>query len=267
MEMRMQEKEKGEKKLWMYARQFVPKEEKMKKIDAHTHIGEYGGIFNVKVSGNELLALMEEFDVEKAICCSLPNRLVADLVRKHPDRVIGAVWVNPHEGKKAVDEVKRAVDDWGFEGIKLHPLFHAFLPNDRAVYPIMEEAQRRSIPVFIHSGHPPFSLPWSIGELAENFPDVTIVMIHMGHGHGVYIQAAIDTAKRCDNIILETSGMPMHTKIKEAYEEVGETRIVYGSDIPFHHPSVEIQRVMVSGLNETQLQRVFYDNIAEILKA
>ncbi|MCS4539980.1 MAG: hypothetical protein HYU03_04730 [Thaumarchaeota archaeon] len=48
-----------------------------------------------------------------------------------------------------------------------------------------------------------------------------IVRLNMGHGHGVYIQAAINAAKRYDNIILETSGMPMHTKVKEAVKEVG----------------------------------------------
>ena len=238
----------------------------MKKIDAHAHIGEYGGIFNVSISPDELIDLMDEFEVERSVCCATKNEEVADLKKRYPDRIEGACWVNPHEGQKAVDEVKRSVEDWGFCGIKLHPLFHAFLPNDKAVHPIMEEAGTSELPVFIHSGHPPFSLPWSIGELAAKFPSVRIVMVHMGHGHGVYIQAAIDTAKRYPNIILETSGMPMHTKIKQAYEEVGEDRVVYGSDIPFHHPSVEIQRVMVSGLSETELQRVFYDNIDGILK-
>ena len=237
----------------------------MKKIDAHSHIGEYGGIFNVKIEPDEFIALMDEYDVERAVCCAVDNREVADFRKTHLDRIEGACWVDPRDGRKAVDEVKRAVEDWGFIGIKLHPLFNAFLPNDDCVHPIMEEAQRGALPVFIHSGHPPFSLPWSIGELAENFPHVTIVMVHMGHGHGVYIQAAIDTARRYPNIILETSGMPMHTKIKEAFDEVGEDRVVYGSDIPFHHPSVEIQRVLVSGLDETGLKKVFHDNMARLL--
>ena len=237
----------------------------MKKIDAHTHVGEYGGIFNVKIGEKELLSLMDEFEVERTVCCALPNDLVAGLVKRHPDRVSGAVWVYPHDGRKATDEVKRAVEEWGFCGIKLHPLLHAFLPNDPSVHLIVREAERLSVPVFIHSGHPPFSLPWSIGELAEGFPNVRFVMIHMGHGHGVYIQAAIDTARRVPNIYLETSGMPMHTKIKEAFDRVGATRVMYGSDIPFHHPSVEIQRVMMSGLDTEGLKKVFYDNAASLL--
>ena len=64
------------------------------------------------------------------------------------------------------------------------------------------------LPVFIHSGHPPFSLPHSIIQLAEDFPKVRIVMVHMGHGNGIYIQAAIDLSKKHDNVYLETSGMP-----------------------------------------------------------
>src|SRR5207245_1097439 len=155
--------------------------------------------------------------------------------------------------------------DWGFRGIKLHPLLHAFLPTDEPVLDIMDEARSGKVPVAIHSGHPPFSLPWSIGELAELYPDVRIVMLHMGHGHGVYIQAAINTAKRHDNIILETSGMPMHTKIREAVRMVGEGRVVFGSDFPFHHHSVELQGVRVAGLTEREQELLLYEKEAKVL--
>jgi predicted TIM-barrel fold metal-dependent hydrolase len=129
----------------------------------------------------------------------------------------------------------------------------------------MEVARQRNLPVFIHSGHAPFSLPWSIGQLAELFPDVRIVMVHMGHGHGVYIQAALDISKKHTNIFLENSGMPMHTKIKEAYLTVGPERIFWGSDAPFHHYAVEILRTQVSGLSEKQLEDVFYNNISRFM--
>lgn len=207
---------------------------------------------------------MDQFNVEKSILFSTNNELVRQTVARFPKRFVGYVWPNPYDsGSLAL--VKTGITQWGFRGIKLHPLFHAFLPTDEVVLPIMDEARRLRVPVAIHSGHPPFSLPWSIGELAELYPDVRIVMLHMGHGHGVYIQAAINTAKRYDNIILETSGMPMHTKIKEAVERVGENRIVYGSDIPFHHPSVELQRIKVANLTEEQLQLVLYQNAASLL--
>jgi predicted TIM-barrel fold metal-dependent hydrolase len=82
----------------------------------------------------------------------------------------------------------------------------------------------------------------------------------MGHGNVVYINASIDIAARNANVYLETSGMPMHTKIKEAVERVGVERVLYGSDVPFHHPAVEMLRVRVSGLAPAELERVLCTN-------
>lgn len=36
-------------------------------------------------------------------------------------------------------------------------------------------------------------------------------------------------AKRYSNLYLKTSGMPMYTKIKEGYEDVGHDRVMSGS--------------------------------------
>jgi len=233
-------------------------------IDAHTHVGTFGSWAQVSCTAEQLLQEMDQFNVEQAILFAPDNDLVKQAVEKYPNRLVGYVWPNPNQ-PFAVDLVKKAMREWGFKGIKLHPLLHAFLPTDDSVLPIMDVARTFRIPVAIHSGHAPFSLPWSIGELAEIYPDVRIVMLHMGHGHGVYIQAAIRTAKKYDNIILETSGMPMHTKIREAVDTIGEQRVVYGSDIPFHHTSVEMQRVKMAGLTEHELRLVLYENAKTLL--
>lgn len=239
--------------------------EQMRVIDAHAHLGEFGGWANVHVTAEEMIADMETFNISKTVVFMIPNDIVREAVKRFPDRLIGFVWVNPYEGQKAVDQVKRAVNDWGFQGIKLHPLIHAFIPSDEIVLPIMELARQFKLPVLFHTGHPPFSLPWQIGEVAELFPDVPIIMGHMGHGHGCYIHGSILTAKKYPNLYLETSGMPMHTKIREAVEQVGPDRVMYGSDTPFHHHSVEMQRVRVSGLDDTNLKKVFYESAAKLL--
>lgn len=237
----------------------------MKIIDAHAHIGYFGGFFDVGLDAPGLIKAMDEHHIEKAVLCALDNEAVKKAVDTYPNRLVGLSWVNPLEGEKAVAEMYRGIQEWGFKGVKLHPLLHAYVANDKALYPIAQGAQELDVPLFIHSGHPPFSLPWSIAQLAEVFPKVKIVMIHMGHGHGVYIQAAIEMAQKYPNIYLETSGMPMHTKIKEAYHKVGSHRVMFGTDMPFHHPQVEIQRTLVSGLTDAQLEDVFYNNIKGLL--
>lgn len=235
-----------------------------KKIDAHSHVGYFGGWSDVGITPEEPVAQMDEYNIEKTVVSTFPIKESIEAVDKYPDKLIGAAWVNPME-PDAVAVIRDAVENHGFKAIKLHPLCQAYLPNDECVFPIAEVAEELGIPLMIHTGHPPFSLPWSVGQLAELYPNVKIVMIHMGHGNGMYVQSAIDMAKKYPNLYLETSGMPMHTKIREAYRTIGSDRIMWGLDAPFHHPTVEIQRTIVSGLDDTELEDVFYNNAKELL--
>jgi predicted TIM-barrel fold metal-dependent hydrolase len=100
--------------------------------------------------------------------------------------------------------------------------------------------------------------------LADIFPDVTIILGHMGHGHIVYINGAIDVAKKHENILLETSGMPMHSKILEASRTIGADRVLYGSDMPFGHPAFEIEKVKVSGVNKNELELILGLNALKV---
>lgn len=233
----------------------------MKKIDAHAHIGYIGGWADVGITEEELIQQMNTYEIEKTALCNEDNDLTLGVMQRHPGRIIGCVYVNPLTNGST--ECIEKYFEKGFSAIKLNPLRHAYCADAEAVDPILELAAKLNIPVCIHSGHPPYSLPWQIGFLAERHPDTKIMMIHMGHGHGVYIDAALKIARRCPNIFLEMSGMPMSSKIKAAYETVGEDRIMFGTDTPFHHPTVEMQKVIVSGLDEKAQAKIFYDNAAK----
>ncbi len=241
----------------------------MKKIDAHAHVGQFGGWAGVDSTAEGIVRLMEQYEVERTILCArdhMGNEEVVQACREYPDKFWPLVYVNPLEGAEACrKKIGIYTEEHGFMGIKMNPLRHAFVADDLCVDPVMEEAERRGLPVFIHSGHPPYSLPWSIALLAERYPSVKVVMIHMGHGHGVYIDAALKMAKRYPNIYLEMSGMPMGVKIREAYRQVGPDRILFGTDIPFHHPSVEIQKVLTCGLDEREQEDVFYNNAKKLM--
>ena len=156
------------------------------------------------------------------------------------------------------------LDEPSFIGVKLHPLIDGFHPNDPGLRPLMEVVSARRLPVLVHTGHPIFTLPWSVEELAVEYPDANVIFGHMGGGNVIYINASIDIARRRPNVYLETSGMPMHTKIREAIELVGPTRVLYGSDAPFHHPLVEILKVRLSGLDEDGIRRVLHTNATEL---
>ena len=230
----------------------------MKKIDAHAHIGYIGGWADVGITEEGLIEQMDQFDIDRTALCCEDNQVTLKVMEDFPGRFIGCVYVNPFK-EDAVSLIERYAGQ-GFSAVKLNPLRHAYCADGEIVDPVMERAERLGLPVCLHSGHPPYSLPWQIGLLAERHPDVRVMMIHMGHGHGVYIDAALKMARKFPNIYLEMSGMPMPSKIREAYETVGRDRIMFGTDTPFHHPSVELQKVLVSGVDEEGLERILYRN-------
>jgi predicted TIM-barrel fold metal-dependent hydrolase len=226
-------------------------------FDAHMHVGTFP-LFNVSLDRDGLRDTMAEHGITGGVVFHPDNDYVREVVESL-EGVHGLVWANPRL-PGYVEEAKRFLDHPRFLGMKLHPLLDGYHPNDPAVHPLVELLVERDLPVLVHCGHPIFTLPWSIEELIVGFPEAKVILGHMGHGNVVYINASIDVAERNPNVYLETSGMPMHTKIREAVERVGPDRVLYGSDVPFHHPSVEIQKVRVSGLEAELVGRVLGAN-------
>lgn len=227
-------------------------------FDVHMHVGDFGPMFGVSLDRDGLMGHMRGSGLDRVVIFHPDNAYTRQIVDVTPG-AYGMVWSNP-KTPGYVEEAREYLDHPRFLGIKLHPLIDGYHPNDPAVHPLMELLAERKLPTLIHSGHPIFTLPWSIEELAAGFPDTPVILGHMGHGNIVYINAAIDVASRRPNVYLETSGMPMHSKIREAVERVGPTRVMYGSDAPFHHPDVEILKVRLSGLGPDLVERVLSAN-------
>jgi predicted TIM-barrel fold metal-dependent hydrolase len=215
-------------------------------------------MFGVSLDRDGIAELMREHEISAGVVFHPDNAYVRDVVESLPG-LYALVWANPRL-PGYLDEAREFLAHPKFLGMKLHPLLDGYHPNDPLVHPLVELLLERDLPVLIHCGHPIFTLPWSIEELAVEFPEAKIILGHMGHGNVVYINGAIAVALRNRNVYLETSGMPMHTKIKEAVERVGERRVLFGSDVPFHHPEVEIAKVRLSGLAPELVERVLSAN-------
>jgi hypothetical protein len=233
-------------------------------IDAHSHIRPPDKLFKVEMSPENLEKLMEIYSYDVCIIMSRDNEAVEKAI-KGSNKLYGNVWINPKE-KDSIDVLREYLPKENFVGVKLHPLMDGYLPSDPILNPVMEVAEDLDVPVQIHCGHPPFSLPWSFEPLARNYRKVPTVLLHMGHGHVVYINGAIEVAERNSNLYLETSGMPMHTKIKEAVKRVGCERILYGDDIPSGHPSWELEKVRAAGLKEDDFRKLLGENAKNLYK-
>jgi len=240
-------------------------------IDFHAHIG-LSKVFGGKYCDAEaVVEVMDKAGIDKAVliptASSIHTRLYEDVVeavKEFPERFIGFTLVDPKK-EDAVENMEKVVTRYNLRGLKLHPTFMAFAADDEElVYPIVQKAEELQIAVMVHSGQSPYATPWQVGLLAMDFPKVPIIMAHMGLDEVVYIDAAINMAKRAKNLILETTGVTAEAKIAQAVREIGASRVVYGSDMPFHNPEVEMAKVKGAEISDEDRRLILGGNAARL---
>ena len=245
-------------------------------IDGHTHFaGPEKGLPPCSVE--ELLSVMDANGVD-AVVTTPPyssigpdrtyeeaNAFIADAMEKEPKRIIGFVRVNPHLLEHALESIEAGVKHKGFRGVKLHPRNEAFAINsEELVFPIANLAAELKIPLLFHTGDPDtygFAQPTLVGDLANAFPDVTMIVGHMGKR---LYEDAIVMARCFDNIVLETS---FHSprEITRAVDRVDADRVVYGSDMPFGIPEIEMMNIKLCNFTSEEEKMILGQNMARIL--
>jgi predicted TIM-barrel fold metal-dependent hydrolase len=188
---------------------------------------------------------------------------IAEAVRKYPDRLIGYARMNPRGGEKTHRLFEKAMEEYGFKGLKLHPVGTLCHPGDRQTIDFIHLAARYGAPTLFHCGDEELTLPLQIAQAAEACPEATIILGHCG-GY-FHVEDAIRVAERYPNIVLETSAMPYPRLIKEAVERVGASRVLYASDGPGCDLTIEVHKVRIAGLTAEEQEALFCQNIQKIL--
>jgi predicted TIM-barrel fold metal-dependent hydrolase len=144
--------------------------------------------------------------------------------------------VNPWFGEQAVTELGRAVGT-GAVGLKLHPALQGFVLCHPMVHPVVAECQALGVPVYVHTGTPPYAQPLQLVELARTFPEVTFVMGHAGSTDlKADAQVAADLAP---NVVVETS-WSLPARLRQLVEAYGADRVMFGSDAPLSYLGLEL---------------------------
>ena len=82
-------------------------------------------------------------------------------------------------GEDAIKMAERWLDR-GFIGIHLFPWEETFQVNDKVVYPLVELAEDRNVPIVIEAGYPVLSHVTKIAALAQEFPKAKFYMTNAG---------------------------------------------------------------------------------------
>lgn len=213
-------------------------------IDHHTHISlNYG--HRTKTGAEEVFRAMDEAGVDQSIIIDLAslyggdyragNAEAAEIAARHPDRLMCFAYLHPplHGVDECLRHCDEAVREMGHLGLKLHPVSDSHPANSREyVYPVMEKCRELKVPIFIHTGHVPHSGPILLAGLAREFPDVDIILGHIGHA---MFADACYVGKKYPNVWIDTS-MNHAGQLRNALAAVGPERLLFGSDSPTSHP-------------------------------
>jgi hypothetical protein len=189
------------------------------------------------------------------------NHALVETLGNDP-RWIPCCQVNPNDAD-AVDQVRHAVTALGCRMLKLMPSIYNAPPTGPAARALLEVARELGIAVNIHSGGNNSS-PLEIGAAARRFPEVPIIMDHMGYRNEAH--HAVVAAEDNPNIYLGTtiaSFEPSH--IERAIKAVGVERIIFGSNLPILYPDLAMEAIRRAKFGQEAEALIFGENLARVL--
>lgn len=200
------------------------------------------------------------------------NDNVAKIIKRYPKEFIGAAILPIDNSQEMVDEIKRATEELGFKALSLASSYNGRYLDDNLFLPIYKEAEKRNIPVFVHSQivnpigfdrvQDPlltpvieyvFDMTISIGKLlmSDVLRDYKTKFVFANFGGAIpYLQQRFDATysmlrginfvkdlkgKPTDylkNIYLDTGGNTIKSNFDLALELVGAKHMLWGSDWP-----------------------------------
>ena len=153
-------------------------------------------------------------------------------------------------------------------GIKIHPEEHVY-PIAKHGASIFEFASKYQSLILAHSGDEN-SLPNDFMLFANEFSDVRLILAHIGHGPGgdphLQLNAMLDS--KHGNVYADTSSAKSIVPglIEYVVQEVGERRVLYGTDVPLYCSSMQRARINHALISDQQKRRILFDNAAELIK-
>jgi predicted TIM-barrel fold metal-dependent hydrolase len=203
------------------------------------------------------------------------NDKVAAFVAAAPDRRIGFLSVHP-DVDGAEDEVERCRSELGLKGIKLGPNYQIFDPLSPRALRIYELAERHGLPILFHQGASPvreaplkYAHPLLMDEIAMRFPELRIVMAHMGHP---WQRETIVTIRKHPHVYADVSALfyrpwSFYEGLRLATEWGALGKLLLGSDFPIATPAETIAglRRVNDPIAGTALPAVPLDALEELI--
>ncbi len=244
-------------------------------IDCHTHIwesveqlGRGTGLWNTCVRGGTP-AVIRKANAETHLVASkpvdqtfvlafkshylgadVPNEYVGRYVKRNSSCLIGFASVDPSRPQEAIDDLRRAQEEFGLRGVSVWPAAQDFHPVCSAAMRVYTEVQRLGMPIIFHqdvraasASKMEFARPYLLDEVAREFPALKIVITQFGYP---WTEETIALLGKHDNIFADVSGIvqrPWHAynALVLAYQAGVMDALLFGSNFPYSTAAESIE--------------------------
>lgn len=162
---------------------------------------------------------------------------VNELVKKGKGRIIGAAGYNPFRIEESLQDIEKAVKEYGFKFVYVHTLGFGLPFNDNKLYPLYGLCSSLKIPVSMQVGHSAEPLPSWVGnpmtadEVVIDFPNLKINLSHTGFP---WIKEWIDLVWKHPNVYGDISAYMPKSLDPELISFMssgrGNTKVMWGTN-------------------------------------
>lgn len=240
-------------------------------VDAHARLGP------TAAARDRLLSMMDETGIDRAVVVAggvidldtLARQLVTGdgiTADAHNEaaleaeavtggRLIPFFFANPHRDPSVY--LAQAGD---YRGVEISPAVHGVPLDDPRTVALVEAAATAGHPVYTVCLYRQGCTVSDFVALARKFPSTTFILGHLGVD--LIDTYAVDLVSEVDNVLVETSG-GYTVLLRLACERLGPDRLLFGSEAPHQHPSVELAKFAALDLPGTD--RILGANVLRLL--
>ncbi len=187
--------------------------------------------------------------VSNQLNCEIPNDFISSYVSAQPESLIGFAGLDPM-ATDCTKEMDRIIEAGILAGITVSPACQNFHPYHSQACKLYEAASANNMPVyFLYGTKVPtdaalsLAAPSGIDEVAREFPDMKIVISHLGFP---WIEQTISLLAKHENVFADVAGLTnrpfqAYRSLTLAYEYDVIDKLLFGSDFPNHTVSDAVE--------------------------
>jgi hypothetical protein len=232
--------------------------------DCHGHLGGFASDYHLPDCDLEGIVREMERLGDRRICAfsfagvhgdeQYGNDIVADAVKRYPDRFVGFTLVNPHRGRDGILRELERGSRMGLRGVKLIAYYQGYPEEGPMIdVPCQWAHERRQI-ILNHS----WGSPAQMERLVKTYPNACFITGHL-------TLAFAEIMKRYRNLYVCSCPLIGPRATEQAVAAFGADRLLFGSDLQDLPIAWGLGPILFSRLPVEQKKLILGGNIQRIL--